>query len=98
MDTTVLSWIERGGLIGLLAFILIGGALSRPLWVFGWHFQEVTRQRDQWQELALRGTGLAERGVDVSRQTLDAGASRLSLLEVQVATLVAEANRKRRGG
>lgn len=44
-------------LVMLLA-ILYGG--RKRWWVFGWYAQEVSKERDEWKETALRGTKIAE--------------------------------------
>lgn len=57
--------ISQGGAVGLLAFFLIAGFKGWIVW--GREFnrevtrrQEVEKERNDWRELALRGTNLAE--------------------------------------
>jgi hypothetical protein len=59
-----LTWVERLGVIGLLMVILIGGA--RRWWVFGWSYRELSRERDLWRNIALRGTKAAEESATVA--------------------------------
>jgi len=65
----VLSALSDLGTVTLLTLILIAGA--RGWWVFGWHYEEVARERDAWREIALSTTNLAERAI----QSLERGNS-----------------------
>lgn len=65
---TVFDYLNTGGTIGVLAFIIISGA--RKWWVFGWQykdlqerFQKVEESNAVWMQLALRG-------VDVTQQVV----------------------------
>lgn len=42
----------------LVLLILYGGRAR--WWVFGWYAAEVVKERDEWKEVALRGTKVAE--------------------------------------
>lgn len=42
----------------LVLLILYGGRAR--WWVFGWYAAEVVKERDEWKEVALRGTKIAE--------------------------------------
>ena len=50
---TVLSLIERGGMLALLLVIIGGGA--RQAWVFGWVYRQMLLERDEWKTIALKG-------------------------------------------
>lgn len=64
--TELIETIRAAGITGLLVIALIGG--WRRWWVFGWHYKEVARERDEWKKLALGGTHLAERSIQVARE------------------------------
>lgn len=66
---TFLDYLSRAGVVVLLLVILYGG--FRRWWVFGWVLKEsedrcleVAKDRNEWKEIALRGTGLAERLIE----------------------------------
>lgn len=61
----ILKILNDGGIIALLVVILVGGV--REWWVFGWYYTEMSRERDTWKELALSGTSLAERAVNIAQ-------------------------------
>lgn len=74
--TEVWKLIQSGGLMGLLVFILAGG--YRGWWVFGWQYKEsedrVTKaeaERDDWRDIALHGTNITEKAVDLFRRSRD---------------------------
>lgn len=58
----VLTALSDLGTIALLLLVLVAGA--RGAWVFGWHYEEVVRERDAWREIALSTTNLAEKAVE----------------------------------
>lgn len=60
----ILNFASDAGVIGLLVFVLVGGA--KKWWVWGWSYEELVKDRDEWKELALSGTNLAERAVDLA--------------------------------
>lgn len=64
----VIQTVRDAGVTGLLIFALIGG--FRQWWVFGWHHREVVKERDEWKALALHGTNLSERSVEVARRVV----------------------------
>jgi len=43
----------------VLALLILYGGWKR-WWVFGWHYNEVVKEKDEWKEVALRGTKVAE--------------------------------------
>lgn len=62
---SILDWINSGGIIGLLAFIIISG--TRRWWVFGWQykdledrFKKVEESNTMWMQVALRGVHVTE--------------------------------------
>ena len=62
---TFFDWINTGGIIGLLAFIIVGGA--RRWWVFGWQYKElldryqkIEESNVMWMQVALRGVSVTE--------------------------------------
>lgn len=61
LNPELLSALSDLGTITLLLLILIAGA--RGWWVFGWHYEEVARERDAWREIALSTTSLAEKAI-----------------------------------
>lgn len=67
MPDQFLSYLRDGGIIGLLVAILIGG--FRRWWVFGWHYDAVCKERDEWKQLALRGTVIAGQAVELATTT-----------------------------
>lgn len=70
----VLKLLSQGGVLGLLVYIIVGG--YKQWWVWGWvHTEEKERtlkaekERDDWRDLALHGTNLAEQTVDLFRRS-----------------------------
>jgi hypothetical protein len=59
---------ERLTIIGLLIVALVTGA--REVWVFGWYYRQMRDDRDEWRDLARRGTGMAEKAVDVAQKKI----------------------------
>lgn len=68
MDPAAVRALTDLGTVGLLIAVLIGG--YRGWWVFGpVHTairDDLIEQRNFWRDQALRGTGLAEKAVDVA--------------------------------
>lgn len=72
--TSVFDWIQSGGIIGLLTFIIIGG--GRRWWVFGWQYKEcverankIEQSNEMWMQLALRGVNVTEKIVQTHADT-----------------------------
>lgn len=66
MDTDILTLIDKlsgAGLATLLIVILYGG--FKRLWVWGYQLEEMRIDRDRWQQLALKGTALSERTLNL---------------------------------
>jgi hypothetical protein len=68
----ILKIVSQAGVVGLLLIILVGG--FRKWWVFGWQYKEaieqqkkIEQERDDWRNLALHGTNLAEQTVNLFR-------------------------------
>lgn len=59
----VADFLQKAGIVGLLVFILIGGA--RRVWVWGYQLEEMTAERDRYRTLAERLLGQADRSADV---------------------------------
>lgn len=60
------------GPAGTLVFalvVLVGG--WRKWWVYGWRYRELSEEKNEWKRLALRGTKMAERVVNVAEKRLD---------------------------
>jgi hypothetical protein len=56
--------LSQGGVVFLLVLILVGGSMKK--WVWGWSYEELRKERDEWRTLALEGTTIAERAVTVT--------------------------------
>jgi len=58
----------------LLLLVLIGGAKEKPAWVFGWVYlgmkRDLEQDRDQWRNLALKGTELGTRGMSLAQSVM----------------------------
>lgn len=72
----ILKYASSIGLGGGLIIALFGG--YKKWWVFGWIYREeqertakLERERDDWRDLALRGTGLVEQTVDLFKRSRD---------------------------
>ena len=62
----VISWIRDGGIIGLLVLIVLGSV--RQWWVPGWHYRQTLQERDEWRNLAMRGTEHTEKSLTVAEE------------------------------
>jgi hypothetical protein len=60
--TNWLQFVRDGGVIGLLIVIVIGNL--RQWWVPNWVYQDAVRDRDEWKQLALSGTAIAEKSAN----------------------------------
>lgn len=70
---TLVDLISNGGAVGLLAFFLVAGYKGWIVW--GREFtreterrREVEKERNDWRDLALRGTNLAESLTEVTER------------------------------
>jgi hypothetical protein len=50
MESTLLQFVQSGGVLGLLMAIVIGG--SRGWWVYGRTYEDMRRERDEWKAVA----------------------------------------------
>lgn len=71
MPDTLLQYLRDGGIIGLLLLAFVGG--FKRWWVFGWHYDAVCRERDEWKQLALRGTVIAGQAVELATTSTSKG-------------------------
>jgi hypothetical protein len=60
----VADFLQKAGVVGLLVFILIGGA--KKVWVFGYQLVEMQSDRDRWRDLALKLLGQVDRTAGVA--------------------------------
>jgi len=72
--TDIFKWVTSGGIVGVLLFVLVGG--YKGWWVFGWQYKDALdridqaeKERDDWRDIALTGTSMAERTVDLFRRS-----------------------------
>jgi len=72
--TDIFKWLTSGGIIGILVYILVGG--SKGWWVFGWQYddalnriKQIEKERDDWRDIALQGTQVAEKTVDLFKRS-----------------------------
>jgi hypothetical protein len=70
----ILKYVSQIGVLAYLAITLYGG--YKKWWVFGWIYREslerinkLEKERDDWRDLALHGTNLAEQTVDLFRRS-----------------------------
>jgi positive regulator of sigma E activity len=61
LNPELLTALSDLGAVTILLLILLGGA--KGWWVFGWHYEEVAKERDAWREIALSTTSLAEKAI-----------------------------------
>ena len=60
-----ISLIQTFGLpVVMLVLVLVLGV--RKVWVWGYQLEESERRAAKWEEMALRGTRLAEEGTDIA--------------------------------
>ncbi len=66
METTTLSDIlatlDKGGTVACLILFAIGGV--KGWWVYGHHYLEMVRQRDDWKALATRGHRINQQAIE----------------------------------
>jgi hypothetical protein len=68
--SSLLDLITQGGLVALLLIIIYGGA--KRLWVFGWVYEALKQERDEWKAAALSGTLLAAKAVESAETAVEA--------------------------
>jgi hypothetical protein len=64
----IADFLQRAGVVGLLVFILVGGA--RKIWVWGYQLVEMQADRDRWRDLALNLLGQTKRATDVVERSV----------------------------
>ena len=64
----ILEYIRSAGITGILILIIVGG--WRRWWVWGWHYQQIEKERDEWKSLAIGGTHLSERAVRAAQEVV----------------------------
>lgn len=76
--TSIFDYIQSGGIIAVLVFVIIGGA--KRWWVFGWQYKEllercekVQTSNEVWMNLALRGVNVTERIIGNTSSADDKG-------------------------
>lgn len=62
----ILKYLNSAGVLGVLILAIIGG--YRRWWVYGWLYKQMEQERDDWRNLALHGTKIAEQTVDLFRR------------------------------
>jgi len=62
----LVAFLQSLGPFGMLAFLLVGFYLR--WWVFGWQYDELKGDRDEWKLLAQTGTVTAERAAGAARE------------------------------
>lgn len=60
----VITTVRDAGAIGILVMILLGG--YKKWWVWGYMYESAIKERNEWRNIALRGTELADRIVEVT--------------------------------
>lgn len=65
----IAKWAESLTLVGTLAIIIVAG--YKRLWVFGWQFDAMQKDRDFWRESAMKGTYMTERTVQVAESAVE---------------------------
>lgn len=63
-----IKFIQSTGLVGIGILILIGG--FRKWWVWGYQYEDMRKERDEWRALALKGTHLTERAMVTATSVL----------------------------
>ena len=56
-----LTYLSRGGILGLLALIIVSG--MKQVWVWGWMYRQAVADRDEWKTRWLKAAELAEQAV-----------------------------------
>lgn len=59
----IIQWVRDGGIIALLIVIIYGGI--KQWWVYGWMYRSQQAELEEWKRLALSGTLLAEKAVEL---------------------------------
>jgi hypothetical protein len=62
-----ITWVQRVSTLGFgttLLLILVGGYYR--VWVFGWTYAELKKDRDEWKAIAMQHFGVAKDAVRLS--------------------------------
>jgi hypothetical protein len=69
-----LKYVSQAGVLGFLIIVLYGG--YKKWWVFGWLYREseartvkTEKERDDWRDIALHGSTIAEKTVDLFKRS-----------------------------
>lgn len=63
------QWANTLTVAGVLLAIIVAG--YKRLWVWGWQYSEVQKDRDFWREAALHGKYMTERTVQLAETVAD---------------------------
>lgn len=63
---TLTDLLTQGGLAGALAVAIVGAL--KEWWVPGATYRRALADAEKWRALALRGTGVAEKAVELAEQ------------------------------
>ena len=69
----LLDITTKGGVIGLLLIIILGG--WRRWYVWEWNYDELVVDRNFWRDMALSGGQLAEKATAIAERVVKHGAS-----------------------
>jgi hypothetical protein len=69
MTLELLDQVGRIGAAGMLIAALIGG--FRRWWVWGWQYQEMRDDRDQWRDIAIKGMTVAQGATTIATRGTD---------------------------
>lgn len=64
---TIAGFADKVGVVALLIFILFSG--MKRWWVFGWTYKEERERSQEWRDLALTGTRIAEHIAENAKTT-----------------------------
>ena len=60
---TLSELIQTGGVVSLLLTFIVGGI--RRWWVWGWQYDDLRKSHDEWKTIALAGSNLSRRAVEI---------------------------------
>jgi len=66
---------EKLGIVGILFVALLGG--MRKWWVWGWAYDQVVAERDEWKHLALKSFELASKVTEAAEKVATTSETRL---------------------
>jgi hypothetical protein len=67
LDPAALTeWLQRAGTLGILVFILVGGA--KRVWVWGWYADELQKRLERAEQQRDAAMATASRAVNVSER------------------------------